>query len=187
VHPRPAGGVSSRRPVTSGLSVTRVRPLLAVLLATTLLCCAAGCGSSSSSSSAGSTTGSHVTLAKTKFALHAGLAFGAFHHFIYKPFKNHQLGLRHPIKDGEAALASAFVIHELKLAETDAKASPTLNRLLSPLFALQAKVASFTGLRHGSADASALDSANSDVSQLTSAANAAGQNVQDIQPSSPSG
>jgi hypothetical protein len=173
--------------VTSGLSVTPVRPLFAVLLATILLAVAAGCGSSSSSSSAGTSTGSHVTLAKTKFALHAGLAFGAFHHFIYRPFKNHQLGLRHPIKDAEAALAASFVLHELRLAETDAKASPTLNRLLSPLFALQTKVASLTGLHHGSADASSLDSANSQIGQLTSQANAAGQNVQDIQPASPSG
>jgi len=30
----------------------------------------------------------HVHLAKTKFVLHAGLAFGAFHRYIYEPFRS---------------------------------------------------------------------------------------------------
>ncbi len=53
----------------------------------------AGCGSSASSSASTSTStspgtaSSSVALAKTKFVLHAGLAFGAFHHFIYSPLK----------------------------------------------------------------------------------------------------
>jgi hypothetical protein len=158
------------------------------LLCMALLCLAlvavglAGCGSSSSSSGA-STTGTtpHVALAKTKFVLHAGLAFGAFHHYIYLPFRNHQLGFLHPIKDAEAALGAAFVVHELKLAETDAKASPLLSKLLSPLFALQNAIGSFTsGLKHGSTNSSALNGANSSIASISSASAAAGQPVQDI-------
>ena len=76
----------------------RLTPLLA------LVCCVGalavtGCGSSSSSSSpptagtlasSASPVGTSATtksLAMTKFAIHAGLAFGAFYHWIYKPIK----------------------------------------------------------------------------------------------------
>src|SRR5205807_538341 len=60
--------------------------LLAVISCLALV--AAGCGSKSSSSTSGGTVSTSTThLAKTKFVFHAGLAFGAFHHFVYKPFR----------------------------------------------------------------------------------------------------
>lgn len=68
----------------------RLLPVLLVLLALTV----AGCGSSSSSDSAASTSAAKTTtasspthLATAKFVLHAGLAFGAFHRYIYKPLR----------------------------------------------------------------------------------------------------
>ena len=91
----------------------RTAPVLAVLLALSLLLTgcgaskttATGTGSSQSSSqpsegasadssgSAGSSgdcpTSNTKSFAKTKFVLHAGLAFGAFHRYLYKPYKNH--------------------------------------------------------------------------------------------------
>jgi hypothetical protein len=85
------------------------------------------CGSSSSSSSgangsapATASQGGSTSFPKTKFLLHAGLAFGAFHHFIYKPFKAGQLtggGLfSHKLTKVEAGLAGLFAYHEVKLA-----------------------------------------------------------------------
>ncbi len=105
------------------------------LLVVMLALAAAGCGSSTSSSPSGAAGGSsggtathHVTLAKTKFVLHAGLAFGAFHHFIYKPFK---AGGLHGFGLIKAGLAGLFAYHEIKLALLDAQSSPLLSRLLS--------------------------------------------------------
>jgi hypothetical protein len=156
---------------------------------------AGGCGSSSSSSSSsgsssGSTTGT-VHFAKTKFALHAGLAFGAFHRYIYKPYKagtfSHGL-FSHKKALIKAALAALFVYHELKLAEKDAKASPLLRKLLTPLFALQAKFSSLaSSLRGGHVDASAINSANGDISSLSQQSAQAGQAIKEQVPSTPSG
>ena len=80
---------------------------------------AGGCGSSSHST-AGSQNKIHF--AKTKFVLHAGLAFGAFHRWIYKPFKAGELShpFRHKLVFVKALAAGAFVLHEVKLAREDA-------------------------------------------------------------------
>ncbi len=77
-----------------------------------------------------------VHFAKTKFVFHMGLAFGAFHRYIYKPlaagaFKSGQPGrLKAGIK---AALAAAFIWHELKIACKDANNSSVLKPLLTPI------------------------------------------------------
>ena len=63
--------------------------LLACLLAA-CLALVAGCGSSNQNTAAGGqTTSAQSTthFAKTKFVLHAGLAFGAIHRYIYKPLR----------------------------------------------------------------------------------------------------
>ena len=53
--------------------------------------------------------------------LHAGLAFGAFHHFIYDPIKAGDL--KHPFEHKltliKAGLAALYVYHELKLAANE--------------------------------------------------------------------
>jgi hypothetical protein len=98
----------------------------------------AGCGNSNSSSSStaaggsaasSSTTSSVGRLPTVKFALHAGLAFGAFHRWIYKPLKNGTFSggiLKHKVALVKAGLAGVFAYHELKLAIQDAQASPKL-------------------------------------------------------------
>jgi hypothetical protein len=142
----------------------------------------AGCGSShSSSSSSGATTAPHTSLAKTKFVLHAGLAFGAFHRYIYKPFRAGKLsgGLLHGAGAKiKAALAAAFAFHEVRLALDDARSSKLLSRVLSPLLALQTKLSSMeSGLRHG--DTSQVSAANAAADSAGSAARAAGQPISD--------
>jgi hypothetical protein len=160
----------------------------------------AGCGSSNSSSSAsgagagGTSSATSATsttkFAKTKFVLHAGLAFGAFHRWIYKPAKAGTLThpLKHPLTAAKAALAAAFTYHELKVALADAQADPTLSKLVAPVTALQDK---FRGLADsvksggvGSADVGGLESA---ISSLKSKATSAGQSITEQTPSSPSG
>ena len=158
-----------------------------------------GCGSSNSnasSSAAGSTApaaGSSTStthFAKTKFVLHAALAFGAFHHWIYKPARAGELShpFSHPFVATKAALAAAFTYHELKLALADAQADPTLSRLVAPITALDNKLhgveASLKSGGTSSSDASSLDGA---VSSIKSQAAAAGQPIAEQTPSSPSG
>jgi hypothetical protein len=146
---------------------------------------AAGCGSSASNSSgAGASQSSTTThFAKTKFALHAGLAFGAFHRYIYKPWKEGKFSgglFHHKIATIKAALAAAFAYHEIKLALQDARSSKILSTLLSPLLALQNKLSALHGgLQHGNVDGSAIDSANSDTSSIGSQASQKGQPIQD--------
>jgi hypothetical protein len=170
-----------------------MRPVIALLLTLTLALAgaAAGCGSSNSSSSPGASGTTHTThFAKTKFVLHAALAFGAFHRWIYKPARAGELShpFRHPLVATKAALAAAFTYHELKLALADAQASPTLSKLVAPITALQNKIHGLEGsVKSGgtsSSDASSLDGA---VSSIKSQAASAGQPITEQTPSSPSG
>ncbi len=97
-----------------------------------------------------------VRFDKTKFVLHAGLAFGAFHHFIYQPFRAGAFasGAHGKILSlAKAGLAAAFVVHELKLANQDAQSSPTLCHLVAPFDQAAAALSGITSkLRSGSAD-----------------------------------
>ena len=177
-------------------------PKYVTLLLVTLALAAAGCGSSSSSSSSGaagaSSSGSQTTPAAStpnvgkaptvKFVLHTGLAFGAFHRWIYKPFKAGSFTggnlSKHKLAAVKAGLAGLFAYHELKLAVKDAQASPKLSKLVAPITALGAKLKSIgSSVKSGKPDASALSSANGDVTSLSGLASAAGVSVPDQIPS----
>ena len=172
------------------------------VLLTSLVVCGlliAGCGSSSSSSSSGSasasaggSTSSSTTpnvgrLPTAKFALHAGLAFGAFHRWIYKPLKNGTFSggiFKHKLALGKAALAGLFAYHELKLAIQDAQASPKLQKLVAPFTALGNKLKSIgDSAKSGNFDPSTITSANGDVTSLSGLAKQAGASVTPQEPS----
>ncbi len=156
----------------------------------------AGCGSSSSSSASGggvsasstdtgasSTPTGTVHFAKTKFVFHVGLAFGAFHRYLYKPLRAGVFGkpLSHKAALVKAALATAFIVHELKIAYTDAQSSPILTKLVSPLTALHDKVtAMVAGLKAGHYDPAQINSAQSDVASIASQAGGAGAPIKDL-------
>jgi hypothetical protein len=154
----------------------------------------AGCGSksttsSSSSGAAGSSqTTPHTRFAKTKFVIHAGLAFGAFHHFIYKPVKagDFKHPFRHKLEIVKAGLAALFVVHELKIALRDAQSSPLLRRLVSPITALQAKIAGLTGkVKSGSVSTGDLQSADGDIGSIKSQARSRGYDITESIPALP--
>lgn len=163
---------------------------LAMLLVALALA-SAGCGSSSSTSGGGgggssassSTPAKTVHFAKTKFVLHAGLAFGAFHRYLYKPLRAGVFSnpLSHKAALVKAVLASAFIVHELKIAYTDAQSSPLLTKLVSPLTALKTKATTMiAGLKAGHYDPAQINSAQSDVASITSSAAGAGAQVKDL-------
>ncbi|HET9101911.1 MAG TPA: hypothetical protein VFN55_01050 [Solirubrobacteraceae bacterium] len=165
---------------------SRLGLLLVVLcLAGTAL---SGCGASLASSSAGpGAAQGTVHFAKTKFLLHAGLAFGAFHRYVYKPFRAGVFShpFLHKLSLVKAGLAALFIRHELRLAAADVRASPTLRKLFSPLTAVANKIGS---LRHditsGSVGAGALNGVQSQLSSVGSAAAGHGQAIRDLVPSS---
>jgi hypothetical protein len=156
---------------------------------------AAGCGPSSSSSAARSTSTSasavpggacqqvgSVNFDKTKFTLHAGLAFGAFHHFIYAP---HKAGNLHGLGTlAKAGLAGLFTMHELKLAKADAESSPTLCHLAAPFDKASAAISgSSSQIKSGKASSQNVEDLNNDVNAVQSGAKADGVPAPDQVPS----
>jgi hypothetical protein len=172
----------------------RPAALTAAVLATLVLALA-GCGSSSSGSNSGSgsaapssqsTTTGGVSFAKTKFVLHAGLAFGAFHHWIWKPFRagDFQHPFSHKLTLIKAGLAAAFTYHELKLALHDAQADPTLSKLVAPITALENRLHGVpAALKSGST--ASLGQDNGAIAAFKSQSASAGQRIQEQLPSSP--
>jgi hypothetical protein len=152
-----------------------------------------GCGSKSSTSSAGGGATSaqsaaapkHIRFAKTKFLLHAGLAFGAFHRYIYKPLKAGVFShpLQHKLALVKAAAAGAFIVHELRKASEDAQSSALLRKLFSPLTALAASATALaTSFKGGHADAAAVNSANGAVEAIKQGASSSGASITEHAP-----
>lgn len=127
-------------------------------------------------------SGSHV-LSKTRFLLHAGLAFGAFHRYIYKPLKagGFSGGASGRTKTFLKAAGSAvLVLHELRQAKKFAESDPTLCKLVGPLDGLNANLTGLVSkLKNGSATSSDLESVNNAVSQVSSQSSAAGATITD--------
>jgi hypothetical protein len=131
-------------------------------------------------------TTSATQFAKTKFVFHAGLAFGAFHHFIYTPFKAGQFNhpLSHKATVAKAALAAGFVYHELRLAANEARSSPTLSKLFAPITIAANKLDGLAQpIKGGQAPSSEITSVNSSLASIKSTAAANGQNIADQVPS----
>ena len=186
----------------------RVTTLIVMLLTSCLLVTGCGksssttsstgaAGSSSSSSSSGSSgsdssasavptdangcpTSNTTTLAKTKFALHAGLAVGTFHRYIYKPFRagSFQKGANGRIKAFvKAGAAALFAKREIRLASEDVKASPALCKVLAaPLRHLSDSLGSVaSNIKTG--DTSAISGVEGLFSKVTGSAAKNGQKI----------
>jgi hypothetical protein len=164
-------------------------PALVLALAIALAACGSSSSSSSSSVSAAvsSSATSSIKLAKTKFALHAGLAFGAFHRWIYKPVKAGTLThpLSHKVTLVKAGLAAAFVYHELGLALKNAQADPTLSKVVAPVTALQAKLRGMPNtLKSGTTNPADVTDSNDLISSISQQSSSAGQPISEQVPTS---
>lgn len=172
----------------------RLLSMMLVVLALAL----AGCGSSSNSSSS-STAGSSATatsagaspthLATAKFIAHAGLAFGAFHRYIYKPLLAGEFkgGLfKHKLVVLKATAAAVFVAHEVKLAAADAQASTVLHPLVAPLTTLATGFgAALAKLKAGKFNLAEIQSANLAIGSIEGSAKSAGLSITEQVPSLP--
>jgi len=120
--------------------------------------------------------------AKTKFVAHSGLAFGAFHRYLWKPFqagtfkKGAHGRVTGFIKGGLAAL---FVKREIRLATTDVQADPTLCKsIIAPLDKIGDTVQSaFDKLKGG--DASGITDLNSSIGSIESTSQKDGVAIQE--------
>lgn len=165
--------------------------LLVVVLATTaLLATPTLAGAQSAPPRAVAITQSHSAslLAVPKFIFHAGLAFGAFHHFIYLPFKAGKFtsgGFLSKLKTyvfaGGAAL---FVYHETKLALADAQQNKVLKVLVTPLTAVVGLFNTIVSKVKGhSLDATTVTSAQNALSTIETQAKANGSSITEALPS----
>jgi hypothetical protein len=170
------------------LSLVAVVTLTAGLLA--------GCGSKSTTSSATTAAAGSgtcpstetISFAKTKFAAHAGLAAGAFYRYVFEPLRAGAFssGASGRIASlAKAGLAVAFVVHELRVAESDAKGDPTLCKLL--VAPLQSLSGAFGGIvdkvKGGTASAADVAPVDQQFSSLKQQASSTGTAIQNQLPS----
>ncbi|KIU18902.1 hypothetical protein [Mycolicibacterium llatzerense] len=123
-----------------------------------------------------------TSFAKTKFVAHSGLAFGAFHRWLWKPF---QAGTFKKGADGrikafiKGGLSALFVKREVRLAATDVQADPTLCKaIIAPLDKLGDTVqAAFDKLKGG--DASGITDLNASIGSIESISQKDGVPIQE--------
>ncbi|WP_405147768.1 hypothetical protein OG589_08825 [Sphaerisporangium sp. NBC_01403] len=113
------------------------------------------------------TGGNAKPFAKTRFALHAGLALGAFHRYIYKPLRSGGFNAGAEKRKRtfvKAAVAGVFALHELKVAKGFAVANPTLCKAVE---GVSSKFTSLTDkLKGGTATEADLDTSKASMDGL---------------------
>lgn len=123
---------------------------------------------------------------KTRFALHLGVAYFCFHHWVLAPVQRGDFANGAPhrtaaiIKGGAALL---FAVHEVKVSEKIARNSnsPLLHKLDGKLVALAATFAAVgTGLKAGHYAPDDVKSLSSATDSVSSDAAAAGQPIKDV-------
>jgi hypothetical protein len=161
-----------------------------IVTALALTATVAGCGSGATVATTTNAQGKaqlacagKIHFAKTKFLLHAGLAFGAFHRYILKPYQAGALKKGAPgrtkalVKAGAAAL---FAYHELKVARTDAVCDgPRLRKLAGSLSSSLAALGSLRALKTGSG-LGAIGVAGQALDRLGGAASNGGAPIKDV-------
>lgn len=181
----------------------RTPSIVAVLLAISLLLTACGSKTSPStgsvaaptqgSTSAGTTAGTATTdpqcpssnaknFAKTKFVLHTAEGFGAFHRYLYKPYKAGAFSkgssgrIKTFLKAGAAAL---FIKRQVRLASEDVKANPTLCKAIAaPLSKVGEQISgAVTKLKGG--DPSGIEAVNTSIDNIKNSAASNGVAVQE--------
>ncbi len=166
---------------------------VAVLLVVAIALAAAGCGSSTKTVAETGSNGQvttqtvpNVHFAKTKFVLHIGLAFGAFHRYIYKPLKAgaFKSGASGRVKALlKAAAAAVFAVHELKVAHEDALSDSHLRPIANKIDALGSKLGSLgAALKGGSLNPADILGSSGAVDALGAASGALGVGIKDVVP-----
>lgn len=134
---------------------------------------------------AGPLSSSSAILDKTRFVAHLGVAYYAFHHWVWQPYKAGGFAKGSAGQVGhlaKAGLALAFAAHEVNVSEKIARNSrdPLLQKLDAELVKLQG---SFTNIgakmkngQFSEADVQALNDATTSIGQTSAAG---GRPIQD--------
>jgi hypothetical protein len=87
---------------------------------------------------------------KTRVVLHLGIAYGVFHHWVYKPFKAGTLNLNHKVNLIKAGAALLFAVHEVRTAAgiTSKSNDPILKKLNGVLAGIESKFQSVGNMFH---------------------------------------
>ena len=168
-----------------------IHRVFAVVAVVALLVVSSGCGSSTktvtstgANGQATTATVPNVHFAKTKFVLHMGLAFGAFHRYIYKPFRAHAFSKGAPGRTKalvKAAAAGLFAVHELKQANRDALSDDRLRPLAQKLDGLGGQLSGLaSSLKGGALNPGAIVGAAGAVKALGSQSGGAGAAIKDL-------
>lgn len=119
--------------------------------------------------------------AKTRFLLHAGEGFGAFHRYLYGPYRAGVFTkpgsrIQAFLKAGAAAL---FIKRQVRLASEDVKANPTLCKLVAaPLAKVGGDISGAVSKLKGG-DPSGIKDANTSIAGIESAATSQGVAVKE--------
>jgi len=135
-------------------------------------------GSAAATSANGCPTSNAASFAKTKFVLHSGLAFGAFHRYLYKPLRAGTFTtggtIHRALAIAKGGAAALFIKREVRLAIEDVKANPTLcNTLAAPLTNLSDTISGAVNKLKGG-DTSGLTAAQQGITSIESAATQGG-------------
>jgi hypothetical protein len=139
----------------------RALPRVAAALLVVLLLAVAGCGNktkvvteTNSQGQATTRTVPSVRFAKTKFLLHGALAYGAFHRYIYKPFRAgaFKQGAQGRVKAlAKAGATGLFTVHELKQMRREALSDDRLRPIADRIGNLPGTLAALAaGFKAGS-------------------------------------
>jgi hypothetical protein len=162
-----------------------------VLLVGALALASMGCGTKTVAQTGAngqvtSETVPNVHFAKTKFVLHVGLAFGAFHRYIYKPFRAGAFSsgahgrVKALLKGGAAAV---FAVHELRTAHEDALSDDHLRPLAERTERLLKSLSMLgSSLKGGSLNTSAILGTASAVTSLSGASRGLGAAIKEVAP-----
>jgi hypothetical protein len=114
-----------------------------------------------------------TSFAKTKFVAHTGLAFGAFHRYLYKPYQAGTFSHGHHGRVFaliKAAAATLFIKHEVVLAAGDVRANPTLCKAIAAPFRRFYSTISGLGSSITGGGTTGIDQAQSSLSSVISTA-----------------
>jgi hypothetical protein len=169
--------------------VSRLLTLLVVLA--TLALSTTGCGTKTvtetrANGQVTTATVANVHFAKTKFVIHVGLAFGAFHRYIYGPLRSGAFGKGAPgrikamLKAGTAAV---FSFHELKTAHADALSDDRLRPLAEKIEGLLGRLTGLgSSLKAGRLSPGAILGAAGAVTALGAASGGLGATIKEVAP-----
>ncbi len=124
-------------------------------------------------------------LDKTRFLLHVGLGFGAFHRYVYARYRNGSFAAGAPKRTSnliKAAIALVFTIHEFKVAYGIAENSnsQTLQAIVRPLNNLAGQAGYLTTkFKRGQYNPSDVQALNNNANQFQSFAANQGYKISD--------